>query len=317
MANREKAKAGNLNPIFQSARDIAKTYLELVDLKKNNSKAEKITDELFSCSSCFSKAYKFDFSFDLNSGLNRWRFTYNDKGEKDFSSKILNIFRLLDCYGLEKIGKILKTLNMPVTFGIDWKKKDAEPKLKIEFELGKKDINSFKEIFSILGFDTKKVYKTLEKLHDIIAISFAFKGKSVIGWKVYAKCEPAEFHAMPYAKEISKEAESFFKDASDSFCLIGYRFGKDSSLHSVKFYKVYEHRAEVDKEKIYGMYKEIRDILNGQNSKNLNDYISLFNKICSKHGTLVYPVIIGREYKYKEKDFSRITLYLSICSINS
>lgn len=315
MAKRGITRAGDLNPIFWSAKNVARAYLKLVGLKENNSKSERIVNRLFSKSSCFGRAYKFDFSFDLNSELNNWRFTYNDKGEKDLPSRILSIFKLLDCYEPDKINKMFKIVDMPLTFGIDWNKKDTEPKLKLEFELGEKDAGSLRGVFPMLGLNAEMAEEIFDKLHDIVAVSFAFKGKKAIGWKVYSKCEPAEFHKMPHTKEILEDAKKFFVDGSDSFCLIGYRFDKNSSLQSIKFYKVYEHRAgakEINKRIIDGRHKGIRNLLNKKNAEKFDCHISLFNRVCSKHGTLVYPAIISWNYKYKEKDFNRITLYLSI-----
>jgi MoaA/NifB/PqqE/SkfB family radical SAM enzyme len=234
-------------------------FMKAGGVLKNAAEINNIKNILFSNfdENWLSNNQKFDFS--LSSQKIGLRFSYNNFGEKEvFEKKLFDIFSLFKkAYSVSQLEKLLSLMRFDenkhqTTFGIEWLKKDDLPRIKIYFEelfnvyTDKKIFEKLKEICHLIGMDFNRL--GVGKKERIGAISVDFVPFSKVNVKVYF------LHKKINEKELENNAkflgsqqgvvswEQFFKCLKlerKAFFYMTKRFASDSSLLSLKIYKIY------------------------------------------------------------------------------
>jgi len=295
-------------------------------LSKHRAKILNIKDILFSNfdENWLFKNQKFDFS--LSSRKSGLRFSYNNFGEKEgFEKKLVDIFSLFKkAYSVGQLNKLLSLMRFDgnkhqTTFGVEWLKGDDLPRIKIYFEelfnvyTDKIIFEKLKEICRLLGIDFDQL--GVGKKEKIGAISVDFVPFAKVNVKVYF------LHQKISGKELKRNAKSlgleqgsasreqFFKYLNlerKAFFYMTKRFASDSSLLSLKLYKIYEVRRIKDHFK--KSWQEIKEFLKARKAINLLKRVSAFKIMCRKNKLNLYPVIIAVDNSPKGDN---IDLYFS------
>jgi MoaA/NifB/PqqE/SkfB family radical SAM enzyme len=295
-------------------------------LSKQRLEINNIKDILFSDfnESWLSKNQKFDFS--LSSRKSGLRFSYNNFGEKEiFENKLVDIFSLFKkAYSVKQLEKLLLFMGSEgnkhqTTIGVEWLGRDELPRIKIYFEelfhvyTDKIIFEKLKEICRLLGIDFNKL--GVGKKEKIGAISVDFVPFSKVNVKVYF------LHRKIGKKELKRKAKSlgldqgsasweqFFKCLNrekQGFFYMTKRFASDSSLLSLKIYKIYEVSQINDRFK--KSWQEIKSFLKAREETVLLKRVLAFETICKNNKLNLYPVIIAVDNTF-ERD--NVDLYFS------
>jgi MoaA/NifB/PqqE/SkfB family radical SAM enzyme len=321
-----KKETGSSGLLIKSVKQSFNFLIKESGLSKKKLKINKIKDILFSNfdESWLSKNQKFDFSLSSrNKGL---RFSYNNFGEKEnFEKKMLDIFSLFGkAYSVKQLERLLLLMGFDgnkhqTTIGVEWLEKGDLPRIKIYLEelfhvyADKIIFEKLIKIYHLLGIDSSQI--SAGKKEKIGAIAVDFIPFAKVNVKVYS------LHQRISEKEIEKNAKSlglnletaswkqFFKCLSQerrAFFYLTKRFASDSSLLSLKLYKIYEVNRV--KDNFRKSWQEIKSYLNERKETDILKRIASFEIICKNNRMNLYPVIIAVDNSLKGDN---VNLYFS------
>lgn len=283
--------------LFWAVQKILFTIAKEIGFNKEKfKKLEKISRIVFSGREKDWKAqFKFDISFNLGKEIQGVRFSCNNQDEgRSWIKKIEAVFDIFPgVYNQRKIfGFIKKEKINSLTIGLDWFRKEKEPKFKLYFEGDKKKIERL--VRNALNVKVFKLEEFLSNGLSPCALGVNFFPNDKTTYKIY-------FY-------INKD-----KLRQDYFFLLAIDFSEKNKIISKKLYLIYETKEFWEKPKysyLLERYNGVKKVLSKTESEHLEAKINLFNKK-TLNKFLIYPIgfSIGLTPKH---NFGHKNIYISL-----